>query len=199
MAINKEVEVKTLLSKENYNKIINYFNFDLETQIKQTNYYFDTSDLLFQRSRIAFRVRHLHNNNTYEMTAKLRQRDGSSIELNQDISYFEFFNLLTTGKIPDGLVNEKLSLFLKLTRLNHIASLTTYRYEVKYDDGLLAIDENHYANIIDYELECEGESMAQCATIIKNLLNSMDIDFIENKMGKRARAFQATRELKEKK
>ena len=40
MAINKEVEVKTLLSKENYNKIINYFNFDIETQIKQTNYYF---------------------------------------------------------------------------------------------------------------------------------------------------------------
>lgn len=198
MAINKEVEAKALLSKEEYQKVVNYFSLTKDKRHKQTNYYFDTEDMLFQSNRIAFRVRHLQKDDTYEMTAKLRQKDGSSIELNKNISYKDFVILLALGIMPDCDVKEKLNLLLKGKKLYHIATLTTFRYEFKYDDGLLAIDENHYANTLDYELEFEGESMAKCMTAIKNLLNNIGIDYKVNKMGKRARAFKAAKELKTK-
>ncbi len=196
MTINKEVEAKALLTKNDYERIINYFSFLKEKQIKQINYYFDTEDMMFQSHKIAFRIRHLQKNDIYEMTAKLRQKDGSSIELNQNISYRDFVITLAYGNLPDGEVKERLNLLLNNKKVNHIATLTTYRYEVEYDDGLLAIDENHYANVIDYELEFEGETMAQCVTTIKNLLHEIGIDYIVNKMGKRARAYRATQILK---
>lgn len=198
MPINKEVEAKALLNKEEFTKIVRFFNLTSEKRHKQTNYYFDTNDMLFQSSRIAFRIRHIHKNDTYEMTAKLRQKDGSSIELNQIVSYRDFVILLALGILPEGDVKDRLTLLIKDRKLYHIATLATYRYEFEYDDGLLAIDENHYSNIIDYELEFEGESMAQCMTAIKNLLNSLGIDYVVNKMGKRARAFKAAKELKNK-
>ena len=40
--------------------------------------------------------------------------------------------------------------------------------------------------------------MAECMTAIKNLLNNIGIDYKVNKMGKRARAFKAAKELKTK-
>lgn len=199
MPINKEVEAKTLLTKEEYTKIVNYFSLNPSQKHKQINYYFDTDNMLFQSSRIAFRIRHLQKDDSYEMTAKLRQRDGSSIELNQKVSYSDFVILLSLGILPKGDVKDRLTLLIKDKKLHHIATLSTYRYEFKYDDGLLAIDENHYSNIIDYELEFEGESMAECVTAIKNLLHTLDIDFTINKMGKRARAFKASQALKNKK
>ena len=113
MAINKEVEAKALLSKEEYQKVVNYFSITKDKKHKQTNYYFDTEDMLFQSNRIAFRVRHLQKDDTYEMTAKLRQKDGSSIELNQNISYKDFVILLALGIMPDCDIKEKLNLLLK--------------------------------------------------------------------------------------
>ena len=196
MSMNKEVEAKALLTKEEHQKVVNYFSLTNDKRHKQTNYYFDTDDMLFQSNRIAFRIRHLQKDDTYEMTAKLRQRDGSSIELNQNVSYRDFVILLALGILPEGDMKNKLTLLIKDKKLNHIETLTTYRYEFKYDDGLLAIDENHYANKIDYEIEFEGETMAECMTAVKNLLNNIGIDYTVNKMGKRARAFKATNELK---
>lgn len=198
MTINKEVEAKALLTKNDYERIVNYFSLAKEKQFKQINYYFDTDDMMFQSHKIAFRIRHLQKEDKYEMTAKLRQKDGSSIELNQYISYRDFVITLSCGNLPDGEVKERLNLLIKDKKVNHIATLATFRYELKYDDGLLAIDENHYSNIIDYELEFEGETMAQCVTSIKNLLHEIGIDYIVNKMGKRARAFRAAQALKNK-
>ena len=102
MPINKEVEAKALLTKEEYTKIVNYFSLNSSQKHKQINYYFDTDNMLFQSSRIAFRIRHLQKDDSYEMTAKLRQRDGSSIELNQKVSYSDFVILLSLGIFIDS-------------------------------------------------------------------------------------------------
>ena len=57
MTVNKEIEFKTLITKEQYEKLLKDFN--LENNIfTQTNYYFDTEDAKLLQEKTVLRIRH---------------------------------------------------------------------------------------------------------------------------------------------
>ena len=73
MTVNKEIEFKTLITKEQYEKLLKDFN--LENNIfTQTNYYFDTEDAKLLQEKTVLRIR--HKNNSYKLTKKTRASVG---------------------------------------------------------------------------------------------------------------------------
>lgn len=55
MSKNREIEAKTLLHRETYQKIVN--DFPVKSDFVQKNYYFDTPDKLLKKHHISLRIR----------------------------------------------------------------------------------------------------------------------------------------------
>lgn len=55
MSKNREIEAKTLLAQDVYQKIVN--SFPIRADFVQENYYFDTPDDLLKDHRISLRIR----------------------------------------------------------------------------------------------------------------------------------------------
>lgn len=187
---NLETECKVLLNSEDYNLLFDYFNLSKIKPIKQINYYFDTLGLNLASNGYNMRVRHIMNDDTYVLTVKIPQSNESNLEINQEIMYYEFKDLIEHGKIPEGFINEEINKF------NHedillLSSLITTRYEFEYKLGLLALDYNEYNNKYDFELEFEGSSIDYCKKTIGDLLESLNIEYEFSKVSKRKRALES--------
>ena len=76
-----EIEMKTLLSEEEYNRLLAQFS--EVTPITQKNYYLDTPDFYLRKHKIAMRIRTFDN--SAELTIKIPQAVGN-MEYNQDLS-----------------------------------------------------------------------------------------------------------------
>ena len=94
-----EIELKTLLKKEDYIKLKEYFS-DI-TPITQNNYYIDTCDYKLRSNKIAMRIRTFED--SAELTIKIPQ-DVGNMEYNQELSLEEAGNAIDQALIPDGLV-----------------------------------------------------------------------------------------------
>ena len=58
--------------------------------------------------------------------------------------------------LPEGEILENLKKTkIQLNQLNILGHLTTIRREMKHEFGLLALDENFYFDVHDYEIELE--------------------------------------------
>ena len=65
----KEIEFKSLLTKEEYQKIYKYFNLKEEKNIINENYYYDDKKNTLKNNNIALRIR--KNGNKKEITCLL--------------------------------------------------------------------------------------------------------------------------------
>ena len=187
---NLETECKVLLNSEDYNSLYNYFNLDKLQPIKQMNYYFDTLGLNLATNGYNMRVRHIITDDKYILTVKIPQRNESNLEINQEINYNEFVDLIQYGKVPDGFINDEINKFNKDSILL-LSSLLTTRYEFEYKLGLLALDYNQYNNRYDYEIEFEGSNIDYCKSVIGDLLTSLNIEYEFSKVSKRKRALES--------
>ena len=79
-----EIELKTLLKKEDYIKLKEYFS-DI-TPITQNNYYLDTCDYKLRSNKIAMRIRTFED--SAELTIKIPQAVGN-MEYNQALTLEE--------------------------------------------------------------------------------------------------------------
>ena len=146
-----EIELKTLLKKEDYLKLKEYFS--VITPITQKNYYIDSSDNKLRINKIAMRIRTFED--SAELTIKIPQ-DVGNMEYNQELSLEEACNAIDHALIPDGLVLQELrNRGIHNTDWHVLGCLTTIRYEKKTDIGLMALDESLYFDVTDYELELE--------------------------------------------
>lgn len=146
-----EIEYKTLLSPSEYQRLLTEFSGVLP--IHQTNYYIDTPQFDLRQKRLSLRIRTLSNH--AELTLKVPQDIGAQ-EYNQPLGLQEAHALVKDFQLPDGDIARYLqSLPLSLEPLQVWGSLLTTRYEKQTSIGLMALDKNHYANQIDYELEVE--------------------------------------------
>ena len=79
--------------------------------------------------------------------------------------------------------------------LKVLASLTTYRIEFEYENGIVSLDENYYGEnneIKDYELEFSSTSMEKAMEYTKQLLSEAKIKFRKfNTHSKQTRAIAA--------
>lgn len=187
---NFENECKVLLNSEDYECIYKYFDLDRCKPIKQVNYYFDTINFNLAHNKYNLRVRHVLEEDTFTLTVKIPQKDGSNLEINEDITYEQFKDLIEYHKVPDGYIDDQIKLINK-DEIVLLSTLITTRYEFEYNLGLLALDYNEYNNKYDYELEFEGKDMEHSKNVITNLLDKLNIDFEFSSLSKRKRAIES--------
>lgn len=146
-----EIEYKTLLTKNEYQQLLPLFS-DI-TATKQTNHYIDTADFSIRDAKMALRVRAFENR--AELTLKIPQQVGN-MEYNQSLTLEECHTLINTCVLPEGEIRILLThAAINLDELKVLGSLTTIRYGKETTIGLMALDENHYFDKTDYELELE--------------------------------------------
>lgn len=146
-----EIEYKTLLTKNEYQQLLPLFS-DI-TATEQTNYYIDTADFSIRDAKMALRIRAFDNR--AELTLKIPQQVGN-MEYNQSLTLEECHTLINTCVLPEGEIRILLThAAINLDELKVLGSLTTIRYGKETTIGLMALDENHYFDKTDYELELE--------------------------------------------
>lgn len=189
MHSNIEIEAKVLLTKEQYDTVVSYLHLQRYRKIKQTNHYVDTLNRVLKDNDFALRVREKED---LVLTLKTPLSEGL-LEKNQTLSWREYEALEDSNIFPHGNIKSFLELCgFDTSELRVLASLTTHRIELEYEDGLVSLDENFYGDNIDYELEIESSSMERAEELVKRLLNEAGItEFKFNKLSKQARALEA--------
>ena len=168
-----EIEMKTLLSEEEYNRLQAQF---LEvTPITQKNYYLDTPDFYLRQHKIAMRIRTFDT--SAELTIKIPQEVGN-MEYNQALTLEEANDCLEECKLPQGMIMDELkNRGLSPNGWVVLGCLTTVRYEKETAIGLMALDQSRYFDIVDYELELEVENGVQGSLDFKEFLQANDIHY----------------------
>jgi len=168
-----EIEMKTLLNKDEYQRLQDHFSG--VTPITQRNYYLDTPDFYLRKHKIAMRIRTFED--SAELTIKIPQTIGN-MEYNQALSLEETTKCLESGKLPQGMIlDELLSRGILPRDWTVLGCLTTIRYEKETSIGLMALDQSHYFDIVDYELELEVENGDQGKLDFKDFLEANGIDY----------------------
>jgi len=120
-----EIEMKTLLSKEEYDRLLAQFS--KVTPVTQKNYYLDTPYFYLRHHKIAMRIRTFDT--SAELTIKIPQEVGA-LELNQNLTPEETENILQNNKFPTGEILETLlQKEIPIQDLKILGSLETIRYE----------------------------------------------------------------------
>ncbi|URZ87160.1 CYTH domain-containing protein [Floricoccus penangensis] len=178
MTTNLEIEYKTLLSLDEYDRLKKYFSH--VTPIRQTNHYMDSPDLIMRSNRLALRIRTFDND--AEMTLKVPQAIGN-IEHNAALTLEEAHGMLESKKINDNLpqISDILSILkergIDYRKITVLGSLTTIRQEMETDIGLMALDKNTYFDACDYELELEVQDSVKGKKDFKKFLIDKNVEF----------------------
>jgi uncharacterized protein YjbK len=153
---NLEIEFKNMLTKDEYQMLIRFFQIPDEHIILQENHYFDTPSFHLKENGAALRIR--EKKNQFEMTLKQPYQNGL-LETNQNLSPEEAEQAIHTGKLPSGPIKELVSkMNISFSDIEYFGSLATKRAEITFKEGLLVFDHSSYLNKEDFELEYEVEN-----------------------------------------
>lgn len=177
---NKEIEFKTYISEEQYNKLISEFQLD-NNIFAQTNYYFDTEDSKLLNDKTVLRIR--QKNCNYKLTKKTRAELGAD-ETHLFISKEKAEELLENG-FDANIIG--IPYFVK-----NVANLTTYRASTPYKNGVLFFDKSVYYNTIDFEIEYEVDDINEGLRDFNNFLEEYNIEYKES-IRKSKRAYDCTK------
>lgn len=184
MSQELEIEFKTLLSANDYQKIYQHYQLDKQSFIDQTNIYFDTPDQKLRQKRFGLRIRQFEKDG--ELTLKCPTDGLGLLEITDYLSAEQLDTLIETKSIlKNGAVAAALeSHDISTETLQPVARLRTKRYEIQLPIGLLALDESWYGQAHDYELELEVTNEAQGKHDFEEFLARFNITQIpsENKI-----------------
>jgi uncharacterized protein YjbK len=188
MQNNIEVQFKTLLTLEEYEKLIDKFKGN-RTDL-QTNHYFDTKRFSLKAYDTSLRVR---DRDTLELT--LKRKKGYSIqEITLPIDNEVLEEMRQTGEIPEGQIRDELTPLIGQQKVFNFLSLSTLRMYLPYRNGALFIDKSTYLDTIDYELEYLGKNYNEAKKEFIQMINELGIKY--KKADKKIkRAFKAYRRL----
>lgn len=137
-----ELEKKLLLTREEYNYLLNHLGQDKPT-VKQVNYYFDTDDLSMNRQNITCRIRLKDG----KYTATIKQHTTNSEHSTET-------NMTVRNGVHDNIFAD-MGLSLQ-------GDLTTERCIILKDSTCeVVLDRNDYLGYTDYELEIEYSSQGK--------------------------------------
>lgn len=174
MAKEKEMEVKNLLTKTEFQLLCENFGITEDQFTWQTNIYYDTPEFSIRKKQASLRTR--EKNDSFELTLK-QKADIGKWETNQTISRADVERLKEWNELPEGEVKSQLiQLFSKLpSPIESFGSLQTKRAEIPYQTGTLFLDHSVYLDKEDFEIEIEGESMEEVESLLHALLSQYDI------------------------
>lgn len=183
-----EIEAKALVRKDDYEKLLSMFPGNVT--YTQTNYYVDNDEGLLRKEGIGLRIR--EKDGRYEMTLKTPLSQGF---LEKSCVWDKaLFDSFSKGEscFPEGDIKRFLTMLdIDVSKLKIRTALSTTRTDVHYLEGKLSIDENHYSDMVDYEVELEYSNEAAAENLLKSLLESHDIPFRLSKKTKVTRALDA--------
>ena len=142
-------EFKTLLTKEEYNRI--YETIKDHPGNLQTNYYFDTKRFTLKASDAMLRVKHRE---VYTLTLE-RKKGYNFVRIDEDMTEEQFKDLVENGIIHSEKIAQEVNDIIKGQKILNFMNLATYRISVPYKKGKLSLDRCEYVNTVDYELEYE--------------------------------------------
>lgn len=174
---NIEIEFKSKLSFENYQKIFDKFHLE-GNLFKQTNYYFDTPSLELLNKNIILRIREKGYN--YKITLKTSEGLGSLES-----------HVIIDKDLKEKYLKEGFNTSLYFPNLKYLvffqASLLNQRAITPYEGGILFLDKCEYNNIVDYEVEFEHDNYELGKKIFELFLKKMDIPYTKtNRKSRRA-------------
>ncbi|MEK3764767.1 CYTH domain-containing protein [Solibacillus sp. FSL K6-4121] len=149
-----EIEFKNILTKTQYEDLLQAFSIQPEQIIRQVNHYFDTSGNHLKQLQSALRIREYGE--TIECTLKEKTSEHQHLETTDYITREQADQMLAGKRITLPTVNDRLALFdIPMNTLQCYGSLTTDRVEIPYEGGLLVFDHSFYLHCDDYEVEYE--------------------------------------------
>ncbi|WP_188455651.1 CYTH domain-containing protein [Virgibacillus oceani] len=160
-----EIEYKNILTKDEFEACLHRYPFP-ESGVKQTNYYFETSDFSLKEHGCALRIR--EKNGKFVLTLKEPHPNGL-LETHEPLSKEEAHEMIN-GKIVkrDTINNQLQNKNIAMTEIVYCGKLITVRREINYENVLLVLDYSMYNEAADYELEIE----APTEDIGKNFMNN---------------------------
>ncbi|MGI6714096.1 MAG: CYTH domain-containing protein [Bacilli bacterium] len=189
MSTNIEIEVKVLLTQTEFNKVKKTMDAASYPVVVQTNHYIDTPKEQLRRYGMALRVREIKDE--FTLTLKCPLAEGL-LEKSQILSDAEFVLLKNNQDFPEGdLKNFLISVGIDVEKMQILATLTTKRISLPYEDSLFSMDENHFNNHVDYELEMEGTSVSNAEAQLAAVCKQANVPFVLNSKSKQARAMDA--------
>lgn len=173
MSQNIEIEFKNLLTKQEFEKLVNHFKLDDADFFTQENHYFDTPDFALKEQASALRIR--KKGEKYELTLKQPYQD-ALLETNESLEPLAAEKMFESGTISNktikGLIEK---MHIDPDRIQYFGSLSTKRAEVEYENGLIVIDNSFYLNIEDFELEYEVSNRKEGQKKFTALLEQLEI------------------------
>lgn len=170
-----EIELKTLITKTEYQQIQNHFEF--KEPFSQTNYYFDTPDQQLYQQHCGLRLRIFtdHAEQTLKIpTQKKTPINHQLLEISDRLTldFAQHKTLLTTGQVADALAKRQIN----MNQLQIFATATTLRRIAKLAVGDLILDQTTYPNgSCDYELELETTTPQAAQSFFTDLLQQFQI------------------------
>lgn len=190
MVSSIEREFKTLLTPDQYEHLLDYFQLNSDQAITQTNHYYDTVNSQFKSINAALRLR-VFQDQTSEWTIKQQLNEIDSLELTQ-------INQETIHSVPTQLTHEMINTqeiqdfiqrhAIRWDSLQLTQSFKTIRHYIQSDKGLYALDRTEFKDATDYELELETEDLDQGLAQFNALLEQFQIPY-QQANTKLARAF----------
>ena len=176
-----EYEERVLITKRDYKKIIA----DMKKSGKKLsrfqilNIYLDNADSYIYKTRQMLRIRCI-NSDEVELTLKIKNEDGTTREINEELNNHPIISETLPGEFLD---------------YKQVAELKTDRYEVKYDDYLLVIDQNIYHGIRDFDIEIEADSQEKARDLIGFYCEKYNLTYDPDYKSKSHRAILRAKQL----
>lgn len=159
MSKELEIEFKNMLTQEKFQLLVDKYFFNTPA-FSQTNCYFDTSKNELKEKSMGLRLRKRDGKN--ECTLKIPTADEHTYqEVTDNLTNHQMDQLIKNQQIfKDGDVGLTLrQLGISIENLHMIGSLTTYRREKRINNTtLLVLDESHFGQTTDFELEMEVQN-----------------------------------------
>src|SRR5574344_282397 len=193
MVANIEIEAKVLISKEDYNTVVEHFRSEVTSEFDQTNYYIDSTDFKLKQLGIGLRIR--KSKDHYLITLKAPMSEGL-LEKDQNINKSIYDSFAKKNIFPEGTIREFVKMLgIDTSELKILTSLITHRIEVDYGSlaSILSIDKNDYNGLTDYELEFEGNAIEKAKDQLKEICEQCGIVYKENLISKQSRALSSIR------
>ena len=170
-----EIEFKNILTKAQYEELLQAFSIQPEQIIRQVNHYFDTTGNHLKQHQSALRIREFGE--TIECTLKEKTSEHQHLETTDFITREQADQMLAGKSILLPAVNERLALFdIPMNTLHCYGTLTTDRVEIPYEGGLLVFDHSFYLHCDDYEVEYETNDEKIGKTIFSKFLANHSIE-----------------------
>ncbi|HJA40853.1 MAG TPA: CYTH domain-containing protein [Firmicutes bacterium] len=151
MKYELEIEIKNLLTLDEFMQLCHYFQLNEHHFTPQINFYFETQEAELKKRKAVLRIRQKEN----QFTLTLKQQAKHGIH--------EYHLTLTHREAQQIIAGEKHSKIQEILgqiqaenlHPQYLGQLETFRAHCSYKDGIIFLDKSNYFQHTDYEVEYE--------------------------------------------